>query len=128
VCDLVVGLVLRATEIEEEAAVGHGTLVAVGDGGALAMAVGAILDSVLVAADGEVRLHVEVGDAVAGTGGEDVVGDGIRGRSADFVTTDLEAGGGGHDGRGEDGREDAGEAHLNDLLLRLGGGVGVVVV
>jgi hypothetical protein len=73
--NLVVGLLLRTAEVEEETAFGDVALVAVGHGKASAVAVGSILDGVDGVADGEEGLHVEVDATSAGAGGQDVIGD-----------------------------------------------------
>jgi hypothetical protein len=58
--DLVVGLVLRSTEVEQKTTVGDLALVVVGDRGSGAAAVRASLNGIVDRADGEERLECEI--------------------------------------------------------------------
>jgi hypothetical protein len=118
--DLVVRLLLRPAEVEEEMALLGLALVAVGDGRTGATAVDTPLDLILEVADGEEGLYIEVGGTSAGADLQDEVGDCVRHRGAGLVAADLDSGGSGHDGGRENGREDAGEAHLGSSGFGVG--------
>lgn len=115
--DLVVGLILRSTEIEEKTAVSDLALVVVGDRCTGTAAVNAVLDGVVVAASREGRLEVEVNATGSSRGDELVVGDGVRDRDTALIAADSKAGGSSYGNSGKGHCEGVGGAHLEGMWL-----------
>ena len=111
--DLVPGLVLGSTQVEQQPTALDLALVVVGDRGALAVAVGAVddrvLDAVVVA---KVGGELEVDEAVAARVLQGVHVDGVAGRRA-VLGAGVHGGRGRKGDRGEEDSGESGEQHLD---------------